>query len=516
MFIHWGPASLTGQEISWSRANSNSNCPNHGPIPIEVYDNLYKKFNPVDFEAAEWVGLAKTAGMKYMLLTAKHHDGFLLWNSKVDAYNIGATPFRRDICAELADAARRNNMKLGWYFSPMEWRDPDCRSSNNGRFTLKIQAQLRELLSNYGKIDLLWFDTDGNCAVWDPANTYKLVKELQPQMLINNRLEMGGEDGWLHQNSLRINEDFATPEQRLGTYNDEIPWETCMTLGTQWSWKPGDKVRSAREIVGILARCVGADGNLLLNVGPMPHGPVEPRQVDILIEVGAWMDKHGESIYGTRGGPWKPGKNLSSTRKDNVIYLHVLRSKSPVIELPNIARVIKSASLLGGRKVEVEQKAGKVVVVLPSAVRDSLDTVVKLKLEGSAMDLPTIEAEPEIKITASNTFANQDSNYGPALAFDDDSTTRWATDQRQAWIAADLGTLRSIGAVRIQEAYPGRVLKFEFQYRNGSEWKTIFNGTTLGAHYEKTFEKVKAREFRLNILESAECPTITEIEILEE
>ncbi len=150
MFIHWGPVSLTGQEISWSRANSNTNCPNNGPIPVAVYDNLYKNFDPTNFNATQWVQIARAAGMKYMVLTAKHADGFLLWHSKVDGYNIGATPFHRDVCAELAKAAHQQGMKIGWYFSAMDWRDPDCRSANNDRFVRKFQAELRELLSNYG------------------------------------------------------------------------------------------------------------------------------------------------------------------------------------------------------------------------------------------------------------------------------------------------------------------------------------------------------------------------------
>lgn len=516
MFIHWGPVTLTGQEISWSRSNSNTNCPNHGPTPVEVYDNLYKKFNPVDFQAAEWVGIAKAAGMKYMVLTAKHGDGFLLWDSKVDGYNIGATPFHRDVCAELAKAAHSQGMKIGWYFSPMDWRDPDCRSAQNGRFTQKMQSELRELLSNYGKIDLLWFDMDFMPAAWDPANTYKLVKKLQPKILINNRLEIGSYDEWLNQRPLRPNEDFLTPEQRIGVYDDKTPWETCITLGTQWAWKPGDDIKTAKQVVEILAQCVGGDGNLLLDVGPMPNGQIEPRQVDVLRELGTWMNKNGQSIYGTRGGPWKPTRSLASTRKGNVIYLHVLRSKNESFELPDIARNIQSASLLGGGKIAAQKKEGKIVIALPASVRDALDTVIELKLNGSAMDLPSMEPESGIKATASNIFQNQTSEYGPQRAFDEDEATRWATDQKQAWIAADFGKPRTFRAVRIQEAYANRVQRFELQQRDGDQWKTFFSGTTFGAQFEKKFEPVTAREFRLNILDAKDCPTISEIEFLEE
>src|SRR5882724_609126 len=379
MFIHWGPISLLGEEISWSRTNSNTNCPNNGPIPVAVYDNLYKKFNPTNFNAGEWVGVAKNAGMKYMVLTAKHGDGFLLWDSQVDGYNIGATPFHRDGCAELAEAAHQQGEKIGWYFSEMDWRDPDCRSVNNDRFVKTFQAELRELLSRYGRIAVLWFDSDGRPDMWDPANTYALVHKLQPQILINNRLQMSTQEQWLRQGKLLPNEDYYTPEQRIGAYDDQTPWETCMTLGTQWSWKPDDKIKSAGEVIRILAQCAGGDGNLLLDVGPMPDGRIEPRQTEVLKQAGAWLDKNGESIYGTRGGPWKPTKTIASTRKDKAIYLHISREHSDPIELPDIARKIKSASLLGGGRVGFAQRDGKLILTVPVTSRNSGDTVIKLK-----------------------------------------------------------------------------------------------------------------------------------------
>jgi alpha-L-fucosidase len=515
MFIHWGPVSLTGQEISWSRANSNTNSPNNGPTSAEVYDSLYKRFNPTNFNAADWVATARAAGMKYMVLTAKHADGFLLWPSKADPYNIGATPFHRDICGELAGAAHSSGMDLGWYFSPVDWRDPDCRSIDNERFNAKSQIELRELLSNYGRIKILWFDCDGRPSDWDPVNTYALVRKLQPGILLDNRLEMGTHGEWVNQGHLRPNEDFYTPEQRIGAYDDQVPWETCMTLGTQWSWKPDDKIKSAGEVISILARTVGGGGNLLLDVGPMPDGRIEPRQVEVLREVGAWTARNAESVYGTRGGPWKPTRAVASTRKGNTIYLHILRWNSATIELPAISRTIKAASLLNGSKVKIVKRDAKMAVTVPADWRDSTDTVVKLQLDGSAMDLPALDVPPKIKASASNVFEKQVADYGPQMAFDDDSDTRWATDigVRQAWITATLASPQTIGSVTISEAY-SRVRKFEFQYRAGAEWKTIFSGTTLGEPLK--FAPVKAQEFRLNILDATEGPTINEIELLKE
>jgi alpha-L-fucosidase len=390
MFIHWGPVSLTGQDISWSRANSNPKCPNHGPIPVEVYDNLYKKFDPTKFNADEWVGIAKAAGMKYMVVIAKHCDGFLLWKSKVDPYNMDATPFHRDICGDLAAAAHKQGEKIGWYFSPMDWRDPDCRSANNARFVLKMQAELRELLSNYGPIDVLWFDSDGDPAMWDPATTYPLVRGLQPSIVIDNRLEMGSLEEWRHQGQLKPNEDFYTPEQTIGAYDDKTLWETCMTLGTQWAWKSGDKIKSASDVIHLLAECAGGDGNLLLDVGPMPDGRIEPRQVEVLNQVGAWLAKYGESIYGTRGGPYLPCSWGTSTRSGNTIYLHVLKSEDKSLELPPLGTKIVKSELLTGGSCSFRQDEKGISLSLAPAGNSDIDTVVKLKLAKPALDLPAI------------------------------------------------------------------------------------------------------------------------------
>jgi len=390
MFVHWGPVSIKGTEMSWSRANSNPNCPNRGPIPVEVYDNLYKEFNPTRFDADEWIAIARSAGMKYVVFTAKHCDGFLNWNSKVDGYNIVATPFKRDVCAELAGAAHRSGMKLGWYFSPMDWRDPDFRTERNAAFIKRMQGELRELLTNYGKIDLVWFDFDGREAVYDQKTTYRIVKELQPRAIINNRLDIGpGED------NTQIKSEFAdyyTPERRIGRYDEQRPWETCMTLGTQWSWKPNDEIKTASEVIGILARCAGGDGNLLLDVGPMPDGRIEPRQVEVLKQVGAWLVKNGESIYGTRGGPYKPSEYGACTRTGKTIYLHVLNwPESGTVKLPSLPAKVVSSTLLAGGSAGVRQSDQSLEISIPHDRREAADTVVALTFNSDAMSIPLID-----------------------------------------------------------------------------------------------------------------------------
>jgi alpha-L-fucosidase len=185
---------------------------------------------------------------------------------------------------------------------------------------------------------------------------------LQPGIIIDNRLEMASIEEWKHQGKLRKNEDFYTPEQQIGGYDDSTPWETCMTFGTQWTWKPGDTIKSASEVINILARTVGGDGNLLLDVGPMPDGRIEPRQVQVLKQVGAWMKINGESIYGTRGGPFKPADFGASTRRDKTIYVHVLKWPNGPLMLPKIPAKIVSAKLLKGGNAEAKQTENRIEI----------------------------------------------------------------------------------------------------------------------------------------------------------
>ena len=389
MFIHWGPVSLTGLEISWSRANTNPKCPNKGPTPADVYDRLYQRFNPTGFDANEWVETARASGMKYMVLTAKHCDGFLLWHSQADSYNIANTPFKRDVCRELATAAHGKGMRLGWYFSPMDWRDPDFRTERNAVSLGRMQKEVRELLSNYGRIDVLWFDWDGREPLYDQPATYAIVRGLQPGIILTNRLDLGV--GNNDNQILSANADYYTPEQRIGRYDDQRPWETCMTLGTQWSWKPEDTIKSATEVIQILARTVGGDGNLLLNTGPMPDGRIEPRQVDVLRRVGDWLRQNGESIYGARGGPFKPSESLVSTRKGNVIYVHVLKWNDKGLSLPPLPKKIVESQLLAGGAVKTVQTDSGITLTVPKPDARDIDTIIKLTLDSSADEIPALD-----------------------------------------------------------------------------------------------------------------------------
>jgi alpha-L-fucosidase len=507
LFIHWGPVSLKGTEIGWSRGGERRgrNDKSTGSIPVEIYDNLYKQFNPVKFDADEWVQIAKDAGMKYLVFTSKHHDGFSMFNSKLTDYKITNSPFKRDVVRELADACHKAGLKLGYYYSPVDWYHPDYRTENHPQYIRFLHGQLREICSNYGKIDIIWFDgLGGKAEDWDSENLFRMIRQLQPHVIINNRAGLPA--------------DHDTPEQRIGKFQNDRPWETCMTICRQWAWKPGDQMKSLKQCIDTLIRIVGGDGNLLFNVGPMPDGRIEPRQVARLKEMGNWLDKYGKSIYATRGGPFKPGNWGASTYKGNTIYVHVLNWQEDTLTLPPIPKNIIASSLLTGGTVTVRQTRQATEISVPKIYRKEIDTIIVLQLDGPANEISSrallsgsLTAEKKAK--ASNVYRNS-AAYDAAKAVDDDPATRWATDTgtEQARLEVDLGKPMTFNRVKISEEY-GRVREFELQCRDGSQWKTFARGTKLGHDYSQQFEPVTARYVRLNILKATEGPTIWEFHL---
>ncbi|MBN1345794.1 MAG: alpha-L-fucosidase [Phycisphaerae bacterium] len=509
LFVHWGPVSLKGTEIGWSRAGERRGRKDRGSqIPTEVYDNLYKQFNPTKFNADEWVAIAKAAGMKYIVFTTKHHDGFSMFDSKLTDYKITNSPYKRDIVAQLAEACHKAGLRLGFYYSPPDWHHPDYRTADHDKYIKYLHGQLRELCTNYGKVAIIWFDGLGGTAKdWDAASLVKMIRQLQPGVIINNRAGLPC--------------DHDTPEQRIGKYQDDRPWESCITICHQWAWKPNDKLKSLAECVRTLVNCAGGDGNLLLNVGPMPSGEIEPRQVDRLKEMGAWMSKYGETIYGTRGGPFKPWPGGASTRKANKIYVHVFQWPGETLCLPPIAKRIVANSVLTGGKADVKQTPDGIEIAVPPAQRDPIDTIISLELDGPACDLPAVSActsgsaASGKKARASNVYRNMRHEYGPDKAFDDDPATRWATDAgtHEAWIEVDLGKPTKLDRAMIHEAYAGRVQAYTLQAKDGNAWKTFHKGATIGENAQITFEPITAQVVRLNIDKATEGPTIWEIQL---
>jgi alpha-L-fucosidase len=357
-------------------------------------------------------------------------------------------------------------------------------------------------------VDLIWFD--GLRSRVDPENLHAMMRGLQPHLLINNR------------NGLA--EDFDTPEQKIGGFNRQRPWETCMTICRQWSWKPDDNMKDLKECLQTLIRTVGGDGNLLFNVGPMPDGRIEPRQVERLKEMGKWLEKYGDGIYGTRGGPCLPGNWGASTCKGNTVYLFVMQWPSHgKLALPSVTQKVRKCTVLSGGEATWTQSADAVEIAVPKKDQDEIATVIALEVEGNAFDMEPSRISQRSnslayrkKATATNIYRNQ-ATFGPGMALDDDPETRWGTDTgtRNAQLEVDLGKPSRIGSVFIDERQWNRIRKFQIQYKDGEEWKTLLEGSTVGEAFSKTFSPSTAQHVRLNILEATDAPTIWEFQLFE-
>jgi alpha-L-fucosidase len=511
LFVHWGPVSLKGTEIGWSRhGERRGRSPAKGGIPAAEYDGLYRTFNPKKFDADAWVRIAREAGMKYLVFTTKHHDGFVNFDSKLTDYKITSSesPFGRDIVAELSEACRRGGLRLGFYYSQPDWHHADYRKETHDRYITYLHGQVEELLTGYGKIDIFWFDGLGTKPeYWDAAALLGKMRRLQPHLVINNRCGLPA--------------DFDTPEQRIGAFRNDRPWETCMTICRQWAWKPDDIMKPLDECIRTMVRVVGGDGNFLFNVGPMPDGRIEPRQAARLREMGEWLEKYGESIYGTRGGPFTPGSWGVSTHCGEKIYVHVLHWGEEDILLPPIDRKVLAVSLLTGGEAGLTQTEKGIRLTVPAEYRRPIDTIIRLDLDGPAAGIPPVSMERlslafKGKGRASNVFKGK-KEYGPDKAFDGDGNSRWATDfnTSAAWLEVDLGTPRRFSHAVILEAYGGRVKGYQLQRFSEGEWKTFFRGEGIGDRADLRFAPVTARRVRLDILEATEGPTIREFLLFE-
>ena len=406
MFIHWGPVTLRGTEIGWSRGRE---------VPIPEYDNLFTEFNPVLFDAKAWVKTAKEAGMKYIVLTTRHHDGFSLWDSAYTDYDMASTPYGKGVVKDLVDECKKQGIVFGTYYSICDWRHPDYPvvypsddyTFHNERvikdpgtkkrmddYTVFIKNQLKELIENYDPA-FIWFDGEWEWA-WTHEmgmDLYQFVRGLKDDILINNRVDKGREGMSGTTKSRQFAGDYATPEQEVGKFDNENVWETCMTIAKQWAWKANDQMKSKKECIRTLLQTVGGDGNLLFNVGPMADGRIEQRQIDRLKEMGDWLQINGEAIYGTRGGPYLPTQKMVSTHKDNKIYLHLFNGENKAITLPFVKGIkIKKAYFLDGNTpVPIDRDKEFIKINLPESLPDAIASVVVLELNKPAQNIELIQ-----------------------------------------------------------------------------------------------------------------------------
>ncbi len=423
MFIHYGLYAIPGGEWNGKKVGGIGEwIMNNGQIPVADYEKLAGQFNPQKFNAKEWVAIAKNAGMKYIVITSKHHDGFCLFDSKVSDYTITkASPFKRDLLKELADAAHAEGIKICWYHSIMDWHHPDAQSigypnyngaPSNPNFPRYVQnylkPQVKELLTNYGKIGIMWFDgewiKDWTGAMGHDMNAF--CRSIQPSVIVNNRV---GKD---RKGMAGMSEgpdaagDYGTPEQEIPpTGFPGLDWESCMTMNDTWGFKKDDhNWKSATTIIRMLIDCASKGGNFLLNVGPTPEGLIPQPSVDRLAEVGKWMKVNSEAIYGTSPSPFSKLAFGKCTQKPGKLYLHVFNVSADDTILVPMKGTVSKAYLLAERSKSLSTTVGGdgIRIKLPAEPRDPHATVVVLEYKGQFESLSAaIRASGDGAITLS-------------------------------------------------------------------------------------------------------------------
>jgi len=406
MFIHWGLYAVPAGTYKGERVKGIGEwIMNNGKIPVAEYEKFAGQFNPIGFNANEWVRIAKNAGMKYLVITSKHHDGFCLWDSKVSDYDImDATPFQRDILKELAAACKKQGVKLCFYHSIMDWHHPDAQApfypnyndtkKSNPDFDSYVEnymkPQLAELVTNYGPLGVLWFDGEWIKDWTEPKgqDLYAYVRGLQPSILINNRVGKGRQGMEGLSKSEKDAGDFGTPEQQVpATGLPGVDWETCMTMNDTWGFKSyDDNWKSTEQLIHTLVDVASKGGNFLLNVGPTPEGLIPAASIERLQGMGTWMAVNSESIYGTTASPFGRPEWGRCTAKDNKRYLHVFQwPANGQLTAPLAGATVERAYLLADKKAKltVTTEADKVTLALPAKAPDAIDSVVVLVLKNN-------------------------------------------------------------------------------------------------------------------------------------
>lgn len=389
LFIHWGVYSVLG-DGEWVMNNQQ--------IPIATYEKLPDFFNPTSFDAKEWVDMARAAGMKYITITSKHHDGFAMFDSEISDYNIvDSTPYKKDIIKMLADECHRQGIKLFFYHSQLDWHHPDyyprgrtggsagrADSGDWNRYLDYMDTQLSELLTNYGEIGGIWFDGmwDKPDAEWRLAQTYALIHKLQPAALVGSNHHLApfpGEDFQMFEKDLPgQNTTGFSADSKVGN----LPLETCETINNSWGFDLKDnRNKSRKDLIQYLVKAAGYNANFLLNVGPMPNGKIQPDHVTLLKHMGEWLARNGETIYGTQGGPLTARDWGVTTQKGNRVFVHILDWQDESLLIPSWGKKVRSAKLFAdGSAVKFTQNDYGIVVNVPKSKMDDVDTIIELEV----------------------------------------------------------------------------------------------------------------------------------------
>ncbi len=544
MFIHWGLYSqLAGEWRDKTVTGGAEWIQKYLEIPSSQYSKLVKTWNPTNYSPREWVRLMKAAGVKYVCITTKHHDGFCLWPTKMnDDWNVSLTSGGKDLLRPLAEACRAEGLQFCIYHSVLDWHHQDWPGRpafndyakgrpDKARFKQYLYGQLKELFTNYGPIGMVWFDGTWDRSAWSSEDGKALedyTRSLQPSVILDNRsgyvppqrkldFEVANSYGYVFAG------DYISPEGEVPpTGLPGIDWETCQTmqLPNNWGYNRLVGFRPFADLLHQLVDVASKGGNMLLNIGPDADGQILPQARRCLEKFGDWMTVNAESIHGTRASPFAYLPfNGRCTQKPGLLYLHLFTwPQSGKLTVPATNKA-KRAYLLADAKrgaLATVNSARGIEISLPKTAPDPIDSVVVVEIEGKPEVLP-----PPVKISlgkpveVSSVWPGREDHLNKAHITDGKLETIWATEEkaRSGWVILDLEQEREVTAALLSEAPYDRTQAFDLEAKVNGEWKKIISGSTIGNELRLNFEPVTARYFRLSIQKANDTPVVAEFQL---
>lgn len=544
MFIHWGLYSqLAGEWQGQTIGGGAEWIQQYLAIPGTQYGPLAKTWNPTKYNAREWVRLMKSAGIRYICITTKHHDGFCLWPTKMnDDWNISITPAGQDLLKPLAEACRAEGVQFCIYHSVMDWHHPDWPNRpafndlakgppDKARFKTYLYGQLKELFTNYGPIGMVWFDGTWDRQAWTSDDGKALedyTRSLQPSVILDNR------SGYLPpQRKLDVAVanaysyiqagDYISPEGEVpSTGLPGIDWETCQTmqLPNNWGYNRLVGFRPFKDLLHQLIDVTSKGGNMLLNIGPTAEGEILPQARQCLEKFGTWMTVNSEAIHGTTASPF-PALPFAGrcTQKPGKLYLHVFTWPKDGKLLVPVTNRIKKAWLLADPSsvLTVDSNAKGTVVRIPENAPDPIASVVVMEIEGvPAVVAPVVPVSQGKPVTVSGEWPGREKELAKEHANDGNFDTLWAGADamaRDGWVQIDLGAETEVESALVDDHSYNRTRKFEIQAQVGGQWQTLATGTTIGSKKQLTFAPIKARHYRLVIQQATDTPVVNEFQL---
>lgn len=534
IFVHWGPALLATDVLSWGRYGERPGAgkPATKGVKPEVYDNLYKKFNPNKFDADKWMQQIKAMGAKYLVFTTKHHDGFCFFDAKNTEYDIMSTPYGKDICKQLADAAHRAGIKIEWYYSQPDWHHPDClREKHYENYLPYMKEHIHQLFTQYGKIDGVWWDNLGTKYwQWDSYHLLKKMKEEQPGLLSNSRLGFG----WPND---KLRGDYDNPEQSLGPINHNRYWEACLTMTDKWLYHKNGPIKPAETVLGMLIQVVSNGGNLLLDFGPNGKGEFVGRELEQGYKIGQFLKIYGEAIYNTSRGVYMGGDWGGSTKKGQTLYLHFLEKVADDTQadfkLPELPVEIKSAKGITDGFEGYNIENGNLFIHFDEAeYKKNLDNIVALELAESPEKLHRIStwkaeslSENMFSVSVSSFFKK---NNNPEVIYNVKGNVfsegihlkSWwqpAKSDKTPWMQLDFKSSKKIKTVLLSENMRSHsVREFSIETKNEiGQWQKVYSGKTIGEGLRIKLSGRTIYGVRFNVLKSVYTTQITAFNVYE-